>query len=414
MNNLTCNCVPRLDGVSSAELGRLFPKPSSTAPLLSLLQESGIDGFTLRSIVVLRDDAPILLLPLFESLFDLSTFAEGWIKKSLKVAVRLIPSIFHPRVLGVGLLVGEWSEIGIDPQIDAGTLEAAWKMALCALQTLATELKSDIVTFYNFNHHGKLPEEVFKKFNRVQCLPCALLPITFNSLEEYLSRLSRAARKDLRRKMRASHEVRVIRSRNISPFLDRIYKLYLETVERGPMAFGVHNRLFLERICERVPGAEYTLYFVQEELAAFNLLVVRQEAMVDKYFCMDYELGHKYNLYVLSWLENVRYCVEQEILLYNAGQGAENTKAHLGATFIPSLILFKHRQPVIDRFLIEQPAVIEKILRYLGFWPAVSPLAASDVLVQGRQEHILVRHLDPTAQANELRRGERLQRPKKA
>ena len=374
MNNLTCNCVPRLDGVSSAELGRLFPEPSRTAPLLSLLQESGIDGFNLRSIVVSKDDAPILLLPLFESRFDLSTFAQGWIKRSLRAAVRLVPSIVHPHVLGVGLLVGEWSEIGIDPQIDAGTLEAAWTMALGALQTLAAELKSDIVAFYNFNHHGKLPGEVFKKFNRVQCLPCARLPITFDSLEEYLSRLSRTARKDLRRKMRVSHEVRVIRSRNISPFLDRIYKLYLETVERCPMAFGVHNRLFLEKVCERVPGAEYTLYFVHEELAAFNLLVVTQEAMVDKYFCMDYEVGRKYNLYFLSWLENVRYCVEQAIPLYHAGQGAETTKARLGATFIPSLILFKHRQPVIDRFLVEQPAVIEKVLRYLGFWPAVSPV----------------------------------------
>ena len=165
MNNLTCYCVPWLDGVPAAEPGRLFPEPSSTAPLLSLLQESGIGGFHLRSIVVVKDVAPILLLPLFESLFDLSTFAEEWIKQSLKAAVRLIPSIFHPRVLGVGLLVGEWSEIGVDPQIDAGTLEAAWKMALGALQTLATERKSDIVAFSNFNHHGKLPGEVFEKFN---------------------------------------------------------------------------------------------------------------------------------------------------------------------------------------------------------------------------------------------------------
>jgi hypothetical protein len=414
MNNLTCHCAPRLDGVPPAELGRLFPDSSSTAPLLSLLQESGVEGFNLRSIVVLKDDAPILFLPLFESLFDLSTFAEGWIKKSLQAAARLIPSIFHPRVLGVGSLVGEWSEIGIDPQIDAGTLGAAWEMALAALQTLATQIKSDLVAFYNFNHHGKLPGEVFKKFNRVQYLPCARLPITFNSLEEYVSRLSRAARKDLRRKMRASHEVRVIRTRNIYPFLDRIYKLYLETVKRGAMAFGVHNRLFLETICERVPGAEYTLYFVHEELAAFNLLFVREEAMVDKYFCMDYDLGRKYNLYVLSWLENVRYCVEQKIPLYHAGQGVEKTKAHLGATFIPSFILFKHRQPVIDRFLLKQPAVIEKILRNLGFWPAVSPLADSGVLVQGRPEHMLARRLDPAAPANELRGGERLQRPKKA
>jgi hypothetical protein len=383
MNNLTCHCVPRLDGVPAAELGRLFPEPSVTAPLLSLLQESGIDGFNLRSIVVLKDDASILLLPLFETRFDLSTFVEGWIKELVKAAGRLIPSLFHPRILSVGLLVGEWSEIGIDPHIDAGTLDTACKMAFDALQTLAAELKSDIVALYNFNHYSTLPGEVFKKFNRVQYRPCARLPINFSSLEEFLACLSRAARKDLRRKMRTSHEVSVIRSRSISPFLDRIYKLYLETVARGPMALGVHNRLFFEKICERVPGAEYTLYFVQEELVAFNLLVVKQEAMVDKYFCMNHELGRKYNLYVLSWLENVRTCVERKIPLYCAGQGTEKTKAHLGATFIPSFILFKHRRPVFDRLLVGLPAVIEKILSRLGFWPAASSCAASDVPARG-------------------------------
>ena len=382
MDNLTCTCVPRLDGVSEAELKRLFPEPSSTPGLLSLLQESGIDGFHLRSIVVSKNEAPILLLPLFESRFDLSTFAEGWIKRSLRAAGRLVPSMFAPHILGVGLLVGEWSEIGIDPQVDAGTLEAAWEMALGALQALATELKSDITAFYNFNHHGKLPGEVFGRFNRVQCLPCARLPITFRSLEEYVGGLSRNTRKDLRRKLRVSHEVRVIRSRNISPFLDRIYKLYRQTVERCPMALGVHNRLFLEKVCERMPDAEYTLYFVREELAAFNLLVVKKEAMVDKYFCMDYELGRKYNLYFLSWLENVRYCVEQGIPLYHAGQGAEKTKARLGATSIPSLILFKHRRPAVDRFLMEHQALIEGILGYLGFWPAVPPEVAEDGLIQ--------------------------------
>jgi uncharacterized protein len=370
MNNLTCICVPRLDGVSAAELGRLFPEPSIAAPLISLLQQSGIDGFNLWSIVVLKDDVPILLLPLFETRFDLSTFVEGWIKKSLKVAGRLIPSIFKPRVLSVGLVVGEWSEIGIDPQIDEATLDAACKMAFDALHTLAAELKSDIVALYNFNHYGNLPGEVFEKFNRVQYRSCARLPIDFNSMEEYLSRLSRGARKDLRRKMRVAPQVRVIRSRAISPYLDRIYKLYLETAARGPMALGVHNRVFFEKICAIVPGAEYTLYFVQEELAAFNLLVVKQEAIVDIFFCMDYELGRKYNLYVLSWFENVRTCVERKIPLYYTGQGTEKAKAHMGATFIPSFILFKHRRPVFDRLLVWPQAMTGKILSHLGFWPA--------------------------------------------
>ncbi len=406
MNNLTCRCVAQLDGVPAVELGRLFPEPSNTAPLLSLLQESGIDGFKLRSLVVLKDDVPILFLPLFETRFDLSTFVEGWIKKSLKVAGRLMPSVFQPRILGVGLLVGEWSEIGIDPQIDAGTLEAAFKMAFDALQALAAELKCDITALYNFSDYGKLPVEVVNKFNRVKCQSCARMPINFNSLEEFLARLSKAARKGLRRKMRVAPEVRVIRSRNISPFLDRIYHLYLETVERSPMAFGAHNRLFFEKICERVPGAEYTLYFVGEELAAFNLLVVKPEAMVDKNFCMDYELGRKYNLYVLSWLENLRTCVDRGIPLYHAGEGAEKTKAHLGATLSPMYVLFKHRQPVINRLLVASPAVSEKVLSHLGFWPAALPRRADGPL-KGRREDSLLPRLDPIAQANELRQGAR-------
>ena len=82
---------------------------------------------------MLRDDVPILLLPLFETRFDLSTFVKGWLRMPVKAASRLFPMVFHPRILGVGLLVGECSEIGIDPHIDAGTLDAACKMALDAL-----------------------------------------------------------------------------------------------------------------------------------------------------------------------------------------------------------------------------------------------------------------------------------------
>lgn len=369
--NLTCKCVPRLDGVSAADLGRLFPEPSITGALLSLLQESGIDGFNLRSIVVSKADVPVLLLPLFETRFDLSAFVKGWTRRLLKVAGRIVPSVIQPRILCVGVPVGEWSEIGIDPLLDAATLDEAGTMAFDALQALATELNSDLVSLYNFNHFGKLPAAVFNKFNQVECQSCARLPINFASMEEFLDRFSKAARKDLRRKMRASGDVRVVRSRDISPFLEKIYGMYLETVARSPLAFGRHNRLFFEKICACVPGAEYRLYFVRGELVAFNLLVVKPEAMVDKYFCMDYGPGREYNLYVLSWLENVRTCMELKIPFYYTGQGAEKTKTHLGATLIPGFILFRHRQPLIDRLLTWWPGVNGKVLSYLGFWHKV-------------------------------------------
>jgi hypothetical protein len=93
---------------------------------------------------------------------------------------------------------------------------------------------------------------------------------------------------------------------------------------------------------------------------------------------MDYVLGRKCNLYALSWLENVRACIGRKIPFYYAGQGSEKTKSHLGATLIPSFILFKHRQPVIDRLLMAWPAVNNKVLSHIRFWPAGSPRAASD------------------------------------
>jgi hypothetical protein len=378
MNNFTCTYLPRLDGISAAELGRLFPEPSITAPLMSLLQESGVDGFNLASLVVLKDGVPVLLLPLFETRLDLSSFVKGWIKTVLKTAGRLLPSVFHPRILGVGMVEGEWSELGIDPHLDEDSLDRAMKVAIDALHTLAAERASDIITFYNFNEFSRLPGEVFRIFNRVHYRACARLQIDFNSMEEYLSRLSKAARKDLHRKMRVAPEVRIVRSSTIAPFLDRIYDLYLETVARGPMALGRHNRLFFEKICERIPSAEYTLYFVQEELVAFNLLVIKQEAMVDQFFCMDYELGRTYNLYVLSWLENVRTCLERKIPLLYAGQGTEKAKSHLGAKFIPSFILFKHRWNIFDRILVSQTELVNKGLSNLRFWPAASSVAADE------------------------------------
>jgi hypothetical protein len=355
--------------VSAADLARLFPSPSITANLLSLLNEAGIDGFTLRSVVVSRHDVPILLLPLFETRFDLSLFVHGWIKRSLQTAGRIIPSVFHPRVLGVGLLEGGWSEVGVDADTDGDTLHAAWDLALSAVQTLAEELKSDVVVLYNFNQYGKLPGEVSRKFNQVQYRPCTRLTMDFSTMEEYLGRLSKGARKDVRRKMRVAGDVRAVRSCAITPFLDRIYTLYLKTVERSPMALGAHKRIFFEKICDMVPGAEYTLYFVGEELVAFNLVVIQQQAMLDIYFCMEYGLGRRYNLYVVSWLENVRTCVERKIPFYYAGQGTEKTKAHLGATLMPSFIYFKHRLPLFDSLLVKQPAAIRKILSRLRFWP---------------------------------------------
>jgi hypothetical protein len=397
MNELTCSYLPRADGASVADLERLFPPPSISAALLPLLEDSGIDGFQLGSIVVSRDDVPIFFMPLFETRFDLSTFVEGWLKKALKAAGRLLPPVFHPRVLCVGLADGEWSELGIDPHLPAATLEAAYRLAFGQLQAVATRHKSDVVALYNFNQFGRLPEGLLPSYHRVPFRPCARLSIDFDSVEQYLSRLSRGSRKHLRRKMRVAPQVRILHSREVAPYLERIYALYRDTVARSPMPLGSHNRLYFEEICQRVPGAEYVLYFVQEKLVAFNLLFLKWHEMVDKFFCMEYGPGSKFNLYALSWLENVRSCVEQGIPLYCAGQGTEETKAHLGTSFIPSYLLFKHRWRVFNRLLGWPHTLPGKFLARLGFWPRFLPVVAQ-LPVSGLPQQAAARPARPAQQ----------------
>ncbi len=362
-SGLVCKHYPRLDSVPSEDLARLFPAVSDTPYMIPLVQRSGFEGFNLRSIVVFKEERPVLFLPLFEARFNLSTFLdEGWFKKILKIASHLLPPLFNPRVLGIGFIEGEWSEIGIDAHMDGEALDDAWDLALKALETLADELKSDLVAFNNFNPmSGKvLPMGKLKAYTQVPSLPCALLPVPYQGLKDYINHLSRNARKNLHRKMREANDVRIIRTRNPRPFLDKIYHFYQKTAEQSEITFGVHRRLYFKKICDVVPGAEYVLYFVREKLIAFNLLIVKPEVLVDKYFGMDFFWGRKHNLYFVSWLENVRYCIENKIPLYHAGQAAEKTKAHLGAYFIPSAIIFKHRRPVIHRLL----AMMKKYLSY--------------------------------------------------
>jgi hypothetical protein len=64
---------------------------------------------------------------------------------------------------------------------------------------------------------------------------------------------------------------------------------------------------------------------------------------------MDPELGRAHNLYYLSWMENVRYCIEHGLARYQSGQGLEREKRRLGSTLVPNSLWYRHRNRVVDR-----------------------------------------------------------------
>jgi len=355
MNELTVSVHDRLDSIDAAQWSALFPNHPDSPELVRLTADCGMDGFAFHSIVVRRGNEPILLLPLFDARFRLASLLDGMIAG----IVGALPLISSPRLLGVGIVEGEWGQVGCATGADA----AAWKLAIDALWNLAKKKRASLLVFLNFTPEAAaaLPYEFSRRLARIDTIPCAHLPIDFATPDEYQSRLSKNMRKDLRRKLAAAGDVRIERPRSPDPWLDYICDLYVETIRRAPLSLGIQRKDFFRRVAGEVPGAHYVLYFKDERLLAFNLLIERSGALIDKYFCMDLEAGRLNNLYFVSWMENVRYCCEKRLKTYHAGPGAEATKARLGAQFIPSITMFRHRiAPVHGVLRLLRPLIAYK------------------------------------------------------
>lgn len=352
-NSLSVEIHSKLVPVTDSEWRLLFPDSPDPVELVRLVEKSGFNGFAFHSLVVRQEDRPILLLPLFETKYHLADALGGMAGTVAGFVDRWIPDLLHIRVLGVGVVEGEWGEVGFDRTVPRDVLKQGWKMAIESLDALADGLCAKLLAWVNFTAQSgrMIPMDMMRGYAGMPGVPCQVMPIRHDNLEDYLESLSKATRKDMRRKLRAAEAVTIMRPSDPGPWLDAIKVLYLRTFHSAEFAFGEHRSLYFDSVMKAVPEAQYVLYLFDGQLVAFNLVVRREHVLVDKYFCMDLDIGRQHNLYFLSWMENIRYCMENKIPLYHAGPGSEDVKAHLKADSIPSEILFKHRNPMIQRLL---------------------------------------------------------------
>lgn len=340
-------------GVSPAEWGRLFCGHPDTYENVALSQRCGMDGITFRTVIIRDESGPVLVVPTFEAAFRASTMADGAARRVVRRLEPVIPGVFRPRLLGIGLVECEWGAIGVRPGCATATLQAAWSAAKSQVDALARQRRSNAIVLLELGPAtmDRLPSDVLRRFAPVQTSPCAQVPLPFRTVDEYLKGLSRSTRQGLRRRVRASAHLRIERVSNPTPYRERIAELYRQTVSRAPVVLGVQRPSYFERVCSEVPGAHFVLYFAGDTLLAFNLLISRPDMLIDKYFCMDPERGRQHHLYFVSWMENIRHAIEHGCPVYHAGPGAEETKSHLGCRFIRTSTLFRHTNPAAHAVL---------------------------------------------------------------
>jgi uncharacterized protein len=339
--------------VDGATWKRLFPEHPDPPQLIELMDTCRMPSLALGSVLVRLDGRAVLLLPVFSTRYDLTTTLTG---KFLALAKRIkgwFPDLMYPVVVGVGFIEGEWGEVGVDAALTLPELNQAWQLALRGLETIARKARAQLVWFKDFTQTSgrSLPIHKLSNYTYISSLPFCQMTLPFKTLEEYLNSVDSDMRRYLKRISKRRQEIDILRTRDPEPWLDEIYRLYEEQVEQSEISFGIHPKSFFSRVCQKVSGAEYVLYFAQAKLIGFELLVVNNGSLVQKYIGIDRALGRAYKLYFLSWLEDLETCIERGISHTHVGATQEALKSRLGAHVIPSAVLVRHLNPFLNKVL---------------------------------------------------------------
>ena len=66
---------------------------------------------------------------------------------------------------------------------------------------------------------------------------------------------------------------------------------------------------------------------------------------------MDVEKGRQFNLYYMSWIDNVEYCLKEGLVCYQSGQAYYDNKVRLGSRLGANNMFFRHTNTVAQRAL---------------------------------------------------------------
>ena len=196
--------------------------------------------------------------------------------------------------------------------------------------------------------------------NPMSSLPAAVLDMAgITSEEAYWERLSYSTRKDFRRKLKKAGGIGIERLTDLAPHANDIDRLYEATRARSDLQFERLTWRYFQAVLEQMgDDAALFLYSAGGEAIGFNLLIGSGGAWVDKYFCADAR-GPEHNLYVVSWLQNVRFAMSRGAHRLVAGQTAYEVKLKFGCRLEPTTIFFRHRWWAAN-------AILALASRYLG------------------------------------------------
>jgi hypothetical protein len=333
-----------------------------------LLEQTMRDGFTYRYLVVLDEHRdPVALQPLIIVDQDLAATARSTIAFAVACVRKLWPRFLRTRILLAGCLVGDSAPGIIAPanprRVNALLAEALRKFArrqrisLMSIKDFPAELRAELLPFLDAG------------YARLDGFPPMRLPLDFDSFDSYMeTRLSRATRKNLRRKLRRTDNVLQLEVlRDCSAVIDEIYPLYLEVAHRAPIEFEIFSReYFLEAGRCSQDRHRYFVWRYQGRVVAFSFCTIWNNTIFDNDIGFDYGVAHELSLYHRTFRDIIVWALAHGLTEYRSAPFNYEPKLHLRLEPVDVDLYVRHRSPLVN-------AILKIVAPY--FAPARSDLA---------------------------------------
>lgn len=274
---------------------------------------------------------------------------------------KFFPRFLTMRVLMVGCAAGTGDLGACDAKDEpwvANTLQAS-------LLTYARQNNASLVVLKDFPATYRSNLEAFRmnRYARIPSMPMTRLSLHYGNWDEYFRTLSKATRKDLRRKFRKAErapriEMEVVS--DITDLVDDIYPLYLAVHERSPLKFETLTKDYFRVIAQRMPErARFFIWRQQGKIVAFSFCLVCDDKIYDECIGLDYSVALDLHLYFYTLRDIISWALKQGLKYYYSNPLNYEPKLHLDCELVPLDLYVRHTSPLLN-------PIFGRLIKYLG------------------------------------------------
>jgi len=312
---------------------------------------------------VLEDDAgnARAIQPVFFVRQNLVEGVPGKIRSLVDLIRKKFPPFLTMRVLMIGCAAGAGDLDACDEKDEAWVTAAL----LASLRNYARQNRASLVVLKDFPAKYRPALEAFSSngYARIPSMPMTRLPLHYHDWDEYFRTLSKATRKDLRRKFRKAERAPKIDMKvvnDITPYVDEIYPLYLRVHERSPLKFERLTKDYFRAIAQQMPERAYFFIWQQSgKIVAFSFCLVCEGAIYDECIGLDYSVALDLHLYFYTLRDIISWSLQQGLKYYYSNPLNYEAKLHLDCELVPLDLYVMHTSVLLNR-------IFRRIIKYLG------------------------------------------------